>query len=125
MLCHEPNCGREQDVTITVDKGEVLAHYPACSLHIVEVANSVRMQNRLPLAASREAQLIERDGLMSQMTELVMLVEREDRPFDRYEFDQWERWKRRVKHLDQMLGSGGVARNVIEAAESKGPKQLP
>jgi hypothetical protein len=125
MLCHVPNCGRNQVVTITVDKGRVLAHYPSCELHIVEVANDVRAQNRISLAQSREAQEVERRGLASQMVELVALVEREDRPFDRDEYEDWERWRRRIEHLDRMLSSGQAARQVINAAESPGLRALP
>lgn len=125
MLCHQENCGRDQVVTITVDTGRFLAHYPACALHIVEVANSCRIQNRIPRAASQEAQLIEMQGLATQMAELLSLVEREDRPFDTDEYEDWERWRRRVEHLERMLQSGGVARNVIDAAESSEPRQRP
>jgi hypothetical protein len=126
VLCHVPNCGREQVVTITADTGSVLAHYPACSLHIVEVANSVRQQIGIPLEHSREAQAIERNALMLQMVEQLALVEREDRPFDQFEYEQWERWRRRVEHLDRMLTSGAAARKtIVDAVESQGPKGLP
>lgn len=101
LMCHA-HCGRLSVVTITVDLGGHLAHYPACALHIVEVANTVRQQNQLSVDASPEALMVERDGLIVQMEELVAMVE----SAGQFTFDEqamFERWRKRVVELDRRI----------------------
>lgn len=101
LLCHA-RCGRLSVVTITVERGGFLAHYPSCALHIVEVANSVRQQNQLTVDASPEALMVERDGLLVQMEELVAMVQVAGQ-FTYDEEDLFKRWRRRVDVLDGLL----------------------